>query len=298
MPEPVERLLASAAGAWASVLNRTMVAAHATDGARALRIDQGYVIMRALQNWAGHDYLKVDTYVESSRPVPVTVEIWDTATDGYWNRVNYNTVAPPGAGTLVLAAGQFVRILVEATLRRRHSHPFQHVDCDGMSLVRGNLLMQQDRLSDLVPHRVYRRERGHRLLENHAHEPAAHAVQAFVLLAEGGDVDVAGPGGMQDDLAPDDAAGALDQSEERVVRHRLAATRLAHERQGLPAFDGKADSVHGPQHSFVGKEVGPQIGYLEDRVEGGRSGDGRWHGRKRRNGRQQRRAPDGDWRVS
>jgi hypothetical protein len=84
----------------------TVVAAHATDGARALRIDQGYVIMRAPQNWAGYDYLKVDTYVEGSRPVPVTVEIQDTGTDGYWTRVNYNTVAPPGAGTLVLALHQ------------------------------------------------------------------------------------------------------------------------------------------------------------------------------------------------
>lgn len=84
----------------------TVVAAHATDGARALRIDQGHVIMRAAQNWAGYDYLKVDTYVEGSRPLPVTVEIQDTATDGYWSRVNYNTVAPPGASTLVLALHQ------------------------------------------------------------------------------------------------------------------------------------------------------------------------------------------------
>jgi len=83
-----------------------VVAAHATDGARALRIENGYAAMRAAQNWAGYDYLKSDAYVEGTRPVPVTVEIHDTATDGYWTRVNYNTVAPPGASTLILPLRQ------------------------------------------------------------------------------------------------------------------------------------------------------------------------------------------------
>ncbi len=83
-----------------------VVAAHATDGTRALRIDRGYAAMRAAQNWAGYDYLKADTYVEGTRAVPLTVEIHDTATDGYWTRVNYNTVAPPGAGTLILPLRQ------------------------------------------------------------------------------------------------------------------------------------------------------------------------------------------------
>jgi hypothetical protein len=83
-----------------------VVAAHATDGAKALRIDRGYAVMRAAQNWAGYDYLKADTYVEGTRPVAVTVEIHDTGTDGYWTRVNYNTVVPPGASTLILSLRQ------------------------------------------------------------------------------------------------------------------------------------------------------------------------------------------------
>jgi len=83
-----------------------VVAAHATEGAKALRIDKPYVLLQAAQNWAGYDYLKADAYVEGTRPVRVTVEIHDTATDGYWTRVNYNTVAPPGASTLILALRQ------------------------------------------------------------------------------------------------------------------------------------------------------------------------------------------------
>ncbi|MGA2267498.1 MAG: hypothetical protein ABSH44_03410 [Bryobacteraceae bacterium] len=83
-----------------------VVAAHATEGARALRIDKSYAIMRGAQNWAGYDYLKADTYVEGPQPLPFTVEIQDTGTEGYWTRVNYPTVAPPGASTLILPLHQ------------------------------------------------------------------------------------------------------------------------------------------------------------------------------------------------
>jgi hypothetical protein len=83
-----------------------VVTRHATDGTKALRVDKSYAVMRAPQNWAGYDYLKTDTYVEGARPVPLTVEIHDTATDGYWTRVNYNTVVPPGASTLILPLRQ------------------------------------------------------------------------------------------------------------------------------------------------------------------------------------------------
>jgi hypothetical protein len=84
----------------------TVVAAHATDGTKALRIDKSYVIMQAPQNWDGYDYLKVDTFVDQAEPLRVWVEIHDTATDGYWTRVNYETIAPPGASTLVLPLHQ------------------------------------------------------------------------------------------------------------------------------------------------------------------------------------------------
>jgi hypothetical protein len=83
-----------------------VVAAHATDGAKALRVDKPYAVMEAAQDWAGYDYLKADAYVEGPRPVPLTVEIRDTGTRDYWTRVNYNTVAPPGASTLILPLRQ------------------------------------------------------------------------------------------------------------------------------------------------------------------------------------------------
>jgi len=83
-----------------------VVEAHATDGSKALRIDRGYAVMFAPQDWEGYDYLKVDTYLEGKTPVPLVVEVQDTGTTDYWTRVNYNTVVPPGAGTLILALQQ------------------------------------------------------------------------------------------------------------------------------------------------------------------------------------------------
>ncbi len=83
-----------------------VVAMHATDGSKALRIDRSYVAMMTPQDWSGYDYLKVDTYTDSRDPLPLTVEIQDTGTSGYWTRVNYNAIVPPGQGTLILSLKQ------------------------------------------------------------------------------------------------------------------------------------------------------------------------------------------------
>ncbi len=83
-----------------------VVAAHATDGSRSLRIDNAMVVMSAAQNWAGYDFLKIDTYTDAKVPIPITVQIQDTGTKDYWTRVNYNAVVPPGKGTLILTLNQ------------------------------------------------------------------------------------------------------------------------------------------------------------------------------------------------
>jgi hypothetical protein len=86
----------------------TVVAAHATHGSRALRVDRGYVRMDAAQNWAGYDYLKADVVTDAERPLNLTVEVHDRETRDYWTRVNYTTVVPPGASTLVIPTALYV----------------------------------------------------------------------------------------------------------------------------------------------------------------------------------------------
>ena len=85
-----------------------VVAAHASDGAKALQIVGGYAIMEAKQDWSGYDSLKADVHTDSKRPLELTIEIRDTATEGYWTRVNYTTVVPPGTSTLTVPTSLYV----------------------------------------------------------------------------------------------------------------------------------------------------------------------------------------------
>src|ERR1017187_8364438 len=79
-----------------------VVSTHATDGAKALRIDRSFVAMMSPQDWSGYDYLKIDTYTDAQEALPLTIEIQDKDTKDYWTCVNYNAVAPPGQSTLIL----------------------------------------------------------------------------------------------------------------------------------------------------------------------------------------------------
>ena len=83
-----------------------VVAEHATNGTKALRIDRSYVSMDAAQDWTGHDFLKADLYTDAKDPMKLYIEVRDQATTGYWTRVNYMTVAPPGASTVIVPVKQ------------------------------------------------------------------------------------------------------------------------------------------------------------------------------------------------
>ncbi|MGE5610702.1 MAG: glycoside hydrolase domain-containing protein [Bacillota bacterium] len=84
----------------------SVVAEHATDGGKALRIDQGYASMGKGQDWTGYDYLKADLYTDAQEPMHLYVEVRDAGTRDYWTRVNYETVVPPGASTLIIPVKQ------------------------------------------------------------------------------------------------------------------------------------------------------------------------------------------------
>jgi len=84
------------------------VAEHATEGSKALRIDKGYVVMDAAQDWAGYDYVKADVHTDARKPLELYFEVRDTATRDYWTRVNYTTIVPPGSSTLVIPTALYV----------------------------------------------------------------------------------------------------------------------------------------------------------------------------------------------
>ena len=84
----------------------TVVAEHVTQGARALRIDTSYVSMDGEQDWSGYDYLEADLYTDGKDPMDLFVEVRDKNTQDYWTRVNYQTIVPPGASTLIIPVRQ------------------------------------------------------------------------------------------------------------------------------------------------------------------------------------------------
>lgn len=103
---PPQRLLTSFEEKKSPFDNGRVVAEHATDGAKALRVDRGYAVWDKLQDWSGYDYLKADLFTDSDKPLPLYVELRDQLTRDYWTRVNYDTIAPPGQSTLVLPLSQ------------------------------------------------------------------------------------------------------------------------------------------------------------------------------------------------
>jgi hypothetical protein len=86
----------------------TVVEEHATHGKKALRIDHSFVSMDAAQDWTGYDYLKADVYTDAKDPLELYVEVRDRETRDYWTRVNYTTVIPPGASTLIIPTALYV----------------------------------------------------------------------------------------------------------------------------------------------------------------------------------------------
>ena len=60
------------------------------------------------QNWTGYDYLKADVYTDAKGPLELYVEVRDRQTRDYWTRVNYTTVVPPGASTLIIPTALYV----------------------------------------------------------------------------------------------------------------------------------------------------------------------------------------------
>jgi hypothetical protein len=85
-----------------------VVAEHATDGRKALRIDHGFAAMDGPQSWAGYDFLKADVYTDAKDPMELSIEVQDGESRDYWTRVNYTTVIPPGASTLVIPTALYV----------------------------------------------------------------------------------------------------------------------------------------------------------------------------------------------
>lgn len=87
----------------------SVVQEHATNGKSAMKLSQDWAVTRGTFNWVGYDYLKFDAYTDAKEGLTLGVEFSDSATSGYWDRVNYSTIVVPGSSTVIIPLKQLFK---------------------------------------------------------------------------------------------------------------------------------------------------------------------------------------------
>ena len=161
---------------------------------------------------------------------------------------------------LAHAARQLVRIAARAPLRLGDADPVEQRHGVGEGLGIGSVLVEHDRLGDLVAGGEHRVERGHRLLEDHRRLASAHPAKASF-------------GGVGQLLAveADRAAGELagrrgDQPHDRQRGDRLAAARFPDDAQRLALGGRQAHLVQRRDLAVAGAEGDAQVLDLEQHL--------------------------------
>ncbi|MCY1542280.1 hypothetical protein D9M68_780220 [compost metagenome] len=156
-----------------------------------------------------------------------------------------------------------MRIAVQDGASLGNAHALQHAQRLGARRRRVQPLVQLQRLGDLVAGREAGIQRGHRLLEDHRHVGAAHALQLGVRGVEQVQ-DVAIAPAQQHAAVDDPAAAVFHQAHQRKRGYGLARPGLAHDGQGFAAVDVEGDAAHCFHGAFGGLEAHGQVIDLDD----------------------------------
>jgi hypothetical protein len=119
--------------------------------------------------------------------------------------------------------------------------------------------VHEHRFGDLIPDRKDRVQRGQRLLEDERDARTAHRLHPA--LRERQQV-----APLEGDAARDDAARRRDEPHDRERGDRLAAARLADQRQRFAAVHRETDVVHCAHRAVGDREHGAQPPHLEQHV--------------------------------
>ena len=135
-----------------------------------------------------------------------------------------------------------------------------------------HVLMEHDRLGDLVAHRVHGTERGHRLLEDEGDLRPADGADLGAIRGELGQIHhraalrhLGGGLSTEADLAVDDPARTIHDPEDRAGGDALAAAAFPHDAEGGPWIEVEAHAVDRLHGAFVLHEVGLQIPDRQER---------------------------------
>ena len=170
-------------------------------------------------------------------------------------------------GALAEAARQLERIGDERALRVGEADPGEHVDGAGLGLLAADIGVQDERFRDLVADRVQRRQRGHRLLEDHGDAAAPQGAHALAVGAERGDIDGRLGCGriVEADGAGADAGRLRQDAQDGLRRHGLAGPGFADDGHGLAVRDVEGQPVDGAEIAAVGMKIDREIADRQER---------------------------------
>src|SRR6185437_17079462 len=154
---------------------------------------------------------------------------------------------------------QFERIFVDPPLRFRDAHAAQRLDSPPTRLFPADRVVEQDRLDQLCADRVHGAERGHRLLEDEADLSAPDRTHLRTVRVEPSQIDLRAVGAGQNDLAFDDAAGTIDDPQDRLRSDAFSAAALADDAQRLSGSDVERSAVDRFGRPLVLEKTGLEI---------------------------------------
>ena len=160
-----------------------------------------------------------------------------------------------------------MRIALHHRTRFRNAHQFKQTQGFGARRRGAGLLMQANRLGDLVSGSEHRIQRGHRLLENHRHVSTAHGAHLRGIRASKVN-DLAAASAQCHRTADHAPAAVLDQTHQRQRGHRFARTRFSDNCQCFAAIDMERKSANGVDGTFGSGKPHAQSIDLNDAISG------------------------------
>src|SRR5215218_7125172 len=150
-----------------------------------------------------------------------------------------------------------MRVIIDAALGARDSDRLEQLDRPRPRDALGDVAVEENRLHELPPDRVYRVQRGHRVLEDHRDLVAADLAQ---LARSRGEQVLALPQG----LAARHGVALRVEAHDRQARHALAAARLADDPEGLTLLDRERDTLDGSDDAVVRAEGRAEVPDVEE----------------------------------
>ena len=127
----------------------------------------------------------------------------------------------------------------------------------------GHVAMQSQDFGDLVAHGVHRRQRRHGLLKDHGNRRAAHLADLLAARMQLGQVDGCTAGRIEQHGAAHDAAGFVNDLQDRACGDTLAAAAFADHAEGLAMLDIERDVVHRLDGAVAHGKVRAQVAYRQ-----------------------------------